>query len=90
LQRASLSVACNLVEGSSRQSLKEYRHFVSTALASAREAEYLIRVATELSYLPAAASEECRTCCVSVVASLQNLLTALDKLAPRGERAPGL
>ena len=84
LQRATLSIACNLVEGCSRSGLKEYRHFVSTALASAREAEYLVCTATELGYLPPSAAQDCKNRCNVVVGSLQNLLNALNGLAASG------
>jgi len=85
LQRATLSVACNLVEGCSRTGLNEYRHFVSVALASAREAEYLVSVVTELGFLPSSAAQDCRNRCNAVVGALQNLLKALERL----DRAPG-
>ena len=78
LQRAALSVPCNIVEGSARRGVNEYRHFVSIALGSAREAEYLVAVASELGYLTAPAVEECRNCCDAVIGSLQNLMRALD------------
>jgi four helix bundle protein len=81
LQRAALSTACNIVEGCSRSGLKEYRHFVNVALASAREAEYLLSVASELGYLQPAALHECRNRCDALVGSLQNLLSALEEMA---------
>jgi len=80
LQRAALSVPCNIVEGCSRRGLNEYRHFVNIALASARETEYLVGVAAELSYLPPNAIAECNSCCNLAIASLQNLLGALTRL----------
>ena len=80
LQRAALSVPCNIVEGCARRGLAEYRHFVNVALASARETDYLIALATELEFFTSPAAEECRTCCDAAVAALQNLATALARL----------
>jgi len=80
LQRAALSVSCNIVEGCARRTLPEYRHFVNVALASARETQYLIMLITELQLWPAVAADECRNRCSAVVGSLQNLLGALDRL----------
>jgi four helix bundle protein len=81
LQRAALSIACNLVEGCARRTAAEYRQFVNIALGSAREAAYLIDLAGELSYLPDPVVRDCRICCQRVVGSLQNLLRALEAMA---------
>jgi len=80
LQRAALSVACNIVEGCARRTLNEYRHFVNVALASARETAYLVALSAELGYLTRPADEECRNICEAVVGSLQNLTTALEQM----------
>jgi four helix bundle protein len=39
LRRGAVSVAANLVEGSSRRSLRDYLHFVSISIGSASEAD---------------------------------------------------
>jgi four helix bundle protein len=80
LQRAALSVALNLVEGCARHRLSEYRHFVNIALGSARETEYLLSLIEGLHLLDAPALSECRSCCDALVGSLQNLMTALDRM----------
>ena len=43
LYRAVLSTVCNIVEGCARRTGYQYRHFISVALGSAREAAYLIQ-----------------------------------------------
>jgi four helix bundle protein len=70
LQRAVLSIVCNLVEGCARRSASEYRQFVNIALGSAREAAYLVDLTAELSYLPPSVTDDCRIRCKRVVGSL--------------------
>jgi four helix bundle protein len=82
LQRAALSIVCNLVEGCARRSAHEYRQFVNVALGSAREAAYLIDLSAELSYLPKPVTDDCGIRCKRVVGSLQNLMRALERFNP--------
>ena len=51
LRRAALSIVLNLVEGCARQGRKELKHFVSIALGSQAETEYLLELSWKLSYL---------------------------------------
>ncbi len=48
LQRSVVSIASNIVEGSSRSSTKEYRRFLEIAYASSCEASYQLFLAKEL------------------------------------------
>ena len=57
LRRATVSVPSNIVEGSARQSNKDYGQFLRIALGSASEARYLLSVATRLRYLEADVAE---------------------------------
>ena len=52
LRRAALSVPANIVEGYALGTPALYRKHLRIALGSAAEAEYFLRVAAELGYLP--------------------------------------
>ena len=51
MNRAAISVASNIAEGSSRSSEKEYRRFLEIALGSAFELETHIFLAQKLNFL---------------------------------------
>jgi four helix bundle protein len=51
LRRASYSVPANIVEGSSRESKKDYLHFLYIARGSLSETQYFIHLARRLGYI---------------------------------------
>lgn len=51
LRRAAISVAANIVEGSSRPYPKDYVHFLHMAKSSLSEVEYLLSLTMRLGYL---------------------------------------
>ena len=51
LRRASYSVPANIVEGASRESKKDYLHFLHIARGSLSETQYFIHLARRLGYL---------------------------------------
>ena len=51
MRRATLSVAINIVEGTGRQGKKELKRFISIALGSIAEVEYLLAFSLKIGYL---------------------------------------
>lgn len=51
LRRASYSVPANIVEGTSRESKRDYLHFLYIARGSLSETQYFIHLARRLTYL---------------------------------------
>jgi four helix bundle protein len=51
IRRATVSVNANIVEGASRNSKKDYVHFLYISRGSLLEAEYLLFLSNELHYL---------------------------------------
>src|ERR1700760_3517494 len=79
LRRASYSVPANIVEGASRESKKDYLHFLYIARGSLSETQYFIHLAGRLDYLPAIDREALHAQSKQVFACLHGLIRAVEK-----------
>lgn len=73
LRRAAVSVPSNLAEGASRNSRKEFHHFIGTARGSLAEMETQIEIAKDLGYM----KEPFASSLLTRVAELGRMLTGL-------------
>jgi four helix bundle protein len=81
IRRAAVSVPTNLVEGSARQSRREYLHFVGIAIGSASEVRYLMGLAVRLGFVDGGDGERLKAGYSRVVKALQALVTSLSQRA---------
>ena len=73
LRRSGYSVAANIAEGSARESLKDYLHFLYIARGSLTETQYFLHLACRLAYLDDSAH-------VPLVKSVKNTFARLHGL----------
>lgn len=81
LRRASYSVPANIVEGSSRESKKDYLHFLYIARGSLSETQYFIHLARRLCYLSSEEADILHGQTKLTFACLHGLIQAVEKEA---------
>ena len=81
LRRASYSVPANIVEGASRDSKKDYLHFLYIARGSLSETQYFIHLAGRLQYLSQEEAETLQAKTKLVFACLYGLIKAVEREA---------
>jgi four helix bundle protein len=81
LRRASYSVPANIVEGSSRETKKDYLHFLYIARGSLSETQYFIHLARRLDYLKEEESKILHQQTKVTFACLHGLIRAVEKEA---------
>ena len=81
LRRASYSVPANIVEGSSRESKKDYLHFLYIARGSLSETQYFIHLAGRLGYLSKEEADNLHGQTKQVFVRLHGLIRAVEKEA---------
>lgn len=81
LRRAVSSVPANIVEGSARESQKDYLHFLHIARASLAEAQYFLHLANRLGYLNEADVARLHQQTKQVFACLHGLTQAVARQA---------
>lgn len=81
IRRAAYSVPANIVEGSSRDSKKDYLHFLYIARGSLSETRYFLHLAARLGYLSAAEKEAASESAEEALRVLAGLIRAVEKEA---------
>jgi four helix bundle protein len=81
IRRASYSVPANIVEGSSRESRRDYLHFLYISRGSLSETQYFTHLAKRLGYLTEADAERLHNQTKQVFACLHGLIQAVEKEA---------
>jgi len=79
LRRAAYSVPANIVEGASRDSKKDYLHFLYIARGSLNEVRYFIHLAKRLGYLQEEANAQLSRQAEEVSRTLTGLMRAVAK-----------
>ena len=81
LRRAASSAAANIVEGASRESAKDYAHFLQIARGSLAEAQYFLHLAKRLGYLDESKAGSVEALAKETFACLHGLILAVRKEA---------
>jgi four helix bundle protein len=81
LRRASYSVPANIVEGASRESKRDYLHFLYIARGSLSETQYFIHLARRLRYLSDEDADTLHKQTKFVFACLHGLIRSVEKEA---------
>jgi four helix bundle protein len=79
IRRSAASVAANIVEGSSRNTNKDYLHFLYIARGSLSETQYFVHLSRRLGYLNATTGEELMAQTRQAFAALHGLIQAVEK-----------
>ena len=81
IRRAASSVPANIVEGASRESAKDYAHFLQIARGSLAETQYFLHLARRLGYLEDAQAVQVEALAKRSFACLHGLILAVRKEA---------
>ena len=81
LRRAAYSVPANIAEGASRESKRDYLHFLYMARGSLAETQYFIHLSARLAYLDEAGRARLSEQARSTFACLHGLIRAVEKEA---------
>ena len=84
IRRAAVSIAANIAEGSGRQSLKDFVHFLYLARGSLAEVEYYIHLAQRLDYLTSAQALTLGQLRKEAGGTLQGLINAISRQMESG------
>jgi four helix bundle protein len=79
IRRAASSVPANIVEGASRESAKDYAHFLAIARGSLAETQYFLHLAKRLGYVNDEHAEQVEALAKETFACLHGLILAVRK-----------
>jgi four helix bundle protein len=79
IRRAACSVPANIVEGSSRESQRDYLHFLYIARGSLSEAQYFVHLSRRLGYVSDADAERLIGQTKQTFACLHGLIKVVEK-----------
>lgn len=82
LQRASVSIMCNIAEGFESRSDRTFFDMLRRAKGSSGEVRTLIYVAAKVGYISAPKHDEMRLLCLKCSAQLQSLMSHLEATRP--------
>jgi len=77
IRRAAISAAANIVEGSARETTREWLHFLNIASGSAAEVHYLTNVAVRLGFVDERQATSLEQGYLHLAASLRAMSRAL-------------
>lgn len=86
IQRAAVSIMCNIAEGFERGSNKEFVQFLYQAKGSSGEVRSLLYAALDQAYISAAEFDETLRLCTRVSIRLNNLIEYLKDTELRGHK----
>jgi four helix bundle protein len=81
VRRAAFSVPANIAEGSSRESQRDYLHFLCIARGSLSETQYFVHLAQRLGYLSSNDAEVLGAQTSATFACLHGLIRAVEREA---------
>jgi four helix bundle protein len=82
LRRAAVSIPSNIAEGQSRQSTKEFVHFLHIALGSLSELDTQVVIAQELGYLPESEASPV----LDAIAEMRKMIYGLIQQLPKAQK----
>ena len=83
MRRASLSIAANIAEGSSRRSERDFLRFLEIATGSLKELQYFILLANEIGYISTDLKAELEHSAGQTFAPLSGLMKRLESGTPQ-------